>query len=190
MNKIEFNGIMYYKKTNGYYQCAITKKRDKQGIERYLHRAVWKFYKGDIPKGMQIHHIDENKDNNDISNLALLTAKEHMKHHNTSERLTKWWHSEYGKKANKKGIKLAKLWHASEDGYKWHSEHQKESIKKMVIEELCKECGKVFTTFKDKRHQYICRKCRDKLLKRELRRLNPEKYKPKVRCILTCKNNI
>lgn len=190
MKKIIFNGITYYKKGSGYYQCAYTAKRQRNGIERRLHRAVWKFYNGDIPKGMHVHHIDGNKDNNDIKNLMLMTRMEHIKYHNTSERLSAWWHSDKGKKANKKGIKNAKKWHSSEEGYKWHSEHQKETIKKMVIKEICKECGQSFTTFKDKRHQTICRKCRDRLLKRELRKLNPEKYKPKVRCILTCKNNL
>lgn len=34
-----------------------------------------------VPKDMQIHHIDENHDNNSISNLQLLTAKEHSRLH-------------------------------------------------------------------------------------------------------------
>lgn len=184
MPKVVFNGITYYKKGSGYYQSAPTDKRLREGVERRLHRAVWVYHNGKIPKGMHVHHIDGNKDNNDISNLTLLSAKEHMGLHNTSERLTKWWHSEKGKKANKKGVKNARAWHSSEEGYKWHSEHQKQSIKKMVVEETCLECGKTFTTFKDRRHQTMCRKCRDKLLKRELRKQNPEKYRKQYQCIL------
>ena len=182
MQAVVFNGYKYYKQKTGYYQMAETNKRKQLGIERRLHRAIWRFYNGDIPKGYQVHHKDENKDNNDISNLELLSASEHAKLH--SRRTKIWWHTTKGKKANKKGIKNARAWHSSEEGYKWHSEHQKQSIKKMVVEETCLECGKTFTTFKDKRHQAMCRKCRDKLLKRELRKQNPEKYRKQYQCIL------
>ena len=34
-----------------------------------------------IPKGMQVHHIDHNKNNNDINNLQLLSRREHNKIH-------------------------------------------------------------------------------------------------------------
>lgn len=182
MQTVIFNGYKYYKQKTGYYQMAETNKRKQLGIERRLHRAIWKFYNGDIPKGYQVHHKDENKDNNDISNLELLSASEHAKLHSCRAKV--WWHTTKGKKANKKGIRNAKAWHSSEEGYKWHSEHQKETIKKMIIEETCLECGNAFTTFKDKRHQVICRKCRDKLLKRELRKQNPEKYRKQYQCIL------
>ena len=189
MKVVVFNGIKYYKQKGGYYQRAETAKRAREKIERRLHRAVWKFYNGDIPKGMQIHHKDENKDNNDISNLELLTPSEHWKRHKSGETMRDWWHSKKGMRANKKGVRLAKKWHASEAGYKWHSEHQKETAKKHVVVEICRECGQEFNTYDGIRHQVNCRKCRDKLLKRELRKLYPEKYKKKVRCILTCKNN-
>ena len=34
-----------------------------------------------VPKGFVIHHIDENKDNNSIENLMLLSKSEHSKLH-------------------------------------------------------------------------------------------------------------
>jgi len=37
--------------------------------------------KGEIPKGFEIHHIDGDKDNNNISNLEILSASEHQKKH-------------------------------------------------------------------------------------------------------------
>jgi len=36
---------------------------------------------GIIPKGYMIHHIDENRKNNNIENLQLVTYKEHKKIH-------------------------------------------------------------------------------------------------------------
>ena len=42
-----------------------------------IHRMVWEYYNGEIPEGYVIHHKDENKLNNSIDNLQLLTRKEH-----------------------------------------------------------------------------------------------------------------
>lgn len=161
MQVIIFNGIKYYKQASGYYQRAETAKRSRENIERRLHRAVWRFYKGEIPAGYHIHHKDENKDNNDINNLELLSPSQHTKLH--SKTAKNWWHTERGKRANRKGIRNAKKWHASEEGKQWHSEHQKDTVKKMIVEEICTECGKTFTTWLGGKHQTICGKCRDRI---------------------------
>ena len=42
------------------------------------HRVIWYLLKGEIPEGMQVNHIDENKQNNHISNLNLMTCKENV----------------------------------------------------------------------------------------------------------------
>lgn len=49
----------------------------------YQHTIVMCEHLGitELPKGMVVHHIDYNKKNNDISNLALLTAGAHAKLH-------------------------------------------------------------------------------------------------------------
>ena len=46
-----------------------------------MHNIVWEQYYGSIPKGMQVHHIDHNKLNNDISNLQLVNSLEHKRLH-------------------------------------------------------------------------------------------------------------
>ena len=51
-----------------------------------LHRYVWIKHNGDIPEGYSVHHIDENKENNNISNLRLMTNGSHTTLH-TLERL-------------------------------------------------------------------------------------------------------
>ena len=51
-----------------------------------LHHLVWqKHYGKRVPKGYHIHHKDGNKTNNDIDNLQLLSANEHMKLHMSKE---------------------------------------------------------------------------------------------------------
>lgn len=48
---------------------------------RMEHDLVWEEYFGKIPTGMQVHHIDGDKTNNDISNLQLVTPLEHKRLH-------------------------------------------------------------------------------------------------------------
>lgn len=48
---------------------------------RMEHCLIWEENFGAIPDGMQIHHKDFNKENNDISNLQLVTPLEHKRIH-------------------------------------------------------------------------------------------------------------
>ena len=50
------------------------------------HRLVYNAFVGSIPKGMQINHIDEDKTNNNINNLELVTPKENSNWGTRSER--------------------------------------------------------------------------------------------------------
>ena len=68
-------------KTTGYYRCTKSRK-----VHLSLHRYVWEKEVGKIPDGYDIHHIDNNKQNNNISNLECLPKSEHTRlyspHHN------------------------------------------------------------------------------------------------------------
>ena len=49
----------------GYRRIMIGKKHYK------MHRLIWIMFKGEIPQGLIIDHIDQNKANNRIENLRL-----------------------------------------------------------------------------------------------------------------------
>ncbi len=55
---------------NGYYQVNIKNKWP------CVNRLVYSAFYGRIPDGLEVNHIDENKLNNRISNLNLMTRKE------------------------------------------------------------------------------------------------------------------
>ena len=91
-------GLVWSKKTNkfigvknkktGYWQCALTS--DDGTIWRTtLCRVVWIAVNGDILNSYDVNHIDENKDNNVISNLNLMTRKENNNWGTHNERTAK-----------------------------------------------------------------------------------------------------
>lgn len=62
-------------KNNGYWIVSLWD--DNQIHHKYLlHRLIWEVVYGEIPNGLTINHNDENKDNNSISNLSLMTMAE------------------------------------------------------------------------------------------------------------------
>lgn len=81
--RIIFNGISYRRSPHSKYLSARTYFRADidayRAGYRYIHQDVWRFYRGDIPKGHHIHHKDENPANNNIENLECLSASDHGK---------------------------------------------------------------------------------------------------------------
>lgn len=66
-----------------------------------LHRLMWETFKGQIPNGFQIHHIDGNKENNNLENLECENSLEHQRKHKLGLK-----HSEQTKNKQSKAIKL------------------------------------------------------------------------------------
>ena len=54
-------------KNKGYLHVALWKNGVKERF--YIHRLVYSAFVGDIPDGMDINHLDENKENNHLENL-------------------------------------------------------------------------------------------------------------------------
>lgn len=79
----------YFKGTiqsNGYLQVKMT---CKDGIRRPfgIHRVIWFYFKGEIPENLQVNHINENKLDNSIFNLNLLTPPDNSNWGTRNERL-------------------------------------------------------------------------------------------------------
>ena len=77
-----------FKNKRGYWCCRLNGDDEKKYNFR-LHRVIYMAVYGEIPKGYEVNHIDENKNNNCISNLNLLTRNENNNWGTRNERAAK-----------------------------------------------------------------------------------------------------
>lgn len=100
------------KKTRkGYLRFA----KGDDGRLRFEHNITWEKAHGKIPHGMQVHHKDLDKTNNNLSNLKLVTPLEHKRIHQGCRLINGEWEKpckicgEY-KKTNKDNWYYSRGW--------------------------------------------------------------------------------
>lgn len=66
--------LLKLRNKRGYFEVALC----KNGKYKYylVHRLVYEAFNGEIPEGMQVNHINENKTDNRLENLNLMTPKQ------------------------------------------------------------------------------------------------------------------
>jgi len=75
------------KGTGGYLKVLLCKNGKKKNC--YVHRLVWEAFNGPIPKGMQINHLNEDKTDNRLENLSLMTPKQNLNYGTRNVRAAK-----------------------------------------------------------------------------------------------------
>lgn len=71
-------------KTNYIYAGLYDKERNRKWFR--VHRLVYQHFKGCIPDTLIVDHIDDNKQNNNILNLQLLTISENLKKYHRNKK--------------------------------------------------------------------------------------------------------
>ena len=93
LEEIRYKDLEYYYKNNivGTNQRNVIRKviREKGKPPIFEHRKVWEDNYGIIPKGFLIHHKNCDKKDNKITNLQLVSIKEHVEIHKKINRLNK-----------------------------------------------------------------------------------------------------
>jgi hypothetical protein len=111
-------------KTTGYTGIRINSKRYS------AHRLIWIWHNGDIPKRMEIDHINRNRGDDRIENLRLATHQENM-------------FNSFGKGC---------FWNKSRN--KWHSQISiNDSIKYLGSFDNEQEAHQAYLNAKEKYHQ-------------------------------------
>lgn len=148
---VEFNGIRYYRKPDGYYKSDFVRSGGK-----YLHREVWKHRNGEPPAGSCIHHVNGVKHDNRIENLVCLPLGAHSTHHGLERNST-----EEGRSASVAALALgrdkAALWHGSPAGRRFHREIGKLSWEgRARVKLLCAHCGETYLGFREMVKRGFC----------------------------------
>ena len=73
--------------SKGYLNVCLRKDGESRTIK--VHRLVYEAFNGPIPEGMQVNHIDENKQNNTLSNLNLMSPSENTNWGSRNDRVCK-----------------------------------------------------------------------------------------------------
>lgn len=75
------------KRGNGITAGCLNKKGYLQkginGRKWLVHDLVWTVFKGEIPEGYIVHHINEDKSDNRLENLELMSMSAHSRMHKT-----------------------------------------------------------------------------------------------------------
>ena len=148
-----FNGVKFTKDDKtGYYLNSTLRKR--------LHRYIWEYYNGEIPKGYQIHHIDGDKNNNNINNLEAIHKVKHATLH-SKEKAEKYYDRMINN-LDKNARPKASEWHGSEQGKEWHKEQYQKTKDKLheTKEYICEHCGHKYTTTKKSTNKFCSNKCK------------------------------
>lgn len=67
-------------KASGYIYCYWYEGGKQVAVRE--HRLVWERAYGEIPRGYSIHHINEDKTDNRLENLEMVSHQAHSVHHN------------------------------------------------------------------------------------------------------------
>jgi len=152
---IEYDSKRFYEDSFGYWICREGKKFSR------LHRYLYEKEVGKIPYGYDVHHIDFDRSNNELSNFKIINKKEHLQFHaNTIE----------AKKRSRKNMEIAReyaiQWHKSKEGIEWHKSHFENTLKKSFdkkIKKVCEICGKEYEVSSHIKNSKFCSKnCKSK----------------------------
>lgn len=140
-NHQRFNNIVYKKTASGHFNRTL-------GIQQ----TIWAYVNGEIPKGYEIHHIDGNSANNTIENLQCMTKSEHTALHVTTGNIREYRCVQCGKKFTSNNRAKNSRFCSRTCATTWRRAN-------VQVEKACENCGKVFSTPKDRPSRFCSPHC-------------------------------
>lgn len=159
---VEFNGVRFYRYPDSaqptnrrYFRPGIANRQ--KGV-KMLHQEIWMNSSGaiEIPAGYEVHHVDHDTSNNDPSNLKLMSAEEHRRHHQDCPSPASAEQLEHLERIRP----LATEWHRSEEGRTWHRELAKKPKSHTTL--TCAVCGRDYQAVYRGRSRFCSKSCKSK----------------------------
>lgn len=144
--------------------------------KKTMQRAVWLFYRGEIPDKYHVHHLDGNRSNNNILNLTIISPSKHQELH------SKKYISENKEKfrAHLDKIRpLTKVWHRSQEGREFKRKRANNQFKNAKkIKSKCLFCSlDIEYTEGFKKKRFCGQKCSDGIRKDQIRERKRNRYR-------------
>lgn len=73
----------------GYKNVSLYVDEQEEKKSFRVHRLIWESFNGEIPQGLEVNHISEDKSDNRLANLNLLTHPQNMNFGTGVERMAK-----------------------------------------------------------------------------------------------------
>ena len=137
---IEYRGRVFYQQAGQPYYRAWNSELMRPD---YLHREIWQDNNGPIPQGFDVHHLDEDPENNEPYNLEALSREDHKALH--WESLTDEQKAEVRQNLEVNARPAAAAWHRSKEGRAWHSDKARTELAERVHRLTCEHCGEPVT---------------------------------------------
>lgn len=150
-----FDGLKFTRDDRtGYYLNSTIRKR--------LHRYVWEYFNGPIPKGYHVHHRDGDKGNNHINNLVIVKHSKHVTLHGIENSLDAEWLEWSRKNMDENARPAASEWHRSEEGREWHRNHYQKYKGKLHAKAIfvCEHCGEEFKAVNNGLNRFCSNRCK------------------------------
>lgn len=149
----QFAGKIYH--WDGHYFIRIRSR---------LHRVVYEWHHGRIPKGYHVHHVDEDRRNNQPGNLALMAESAHRKLHMLQPERREVSRRIMAEKA----LPAAREWHRSPEGRAWHRQNYLRVRDKFHAKRKrkCRNCGTVVLSHRAHQDVYCAATCRSAFRRR------------------------
>jgi hypothetical protein len=110
------------------------------------HRYAYEKAHGPIPDGYDVHHVDEDKANNDPSNLEALPSGDHASLHGQKNASNLEWLEWSRRNLAERARPKASEWHRSEAGREWHRQLAFETARNMKEKDYtCLHCNAPFS---------------------------------------------
>ena len=122
--------FLKFKDINGYKSIGLYNEKEKKQKYFLVHRIIYETFKGEIPLGYQIDHINGLRDDNNLNNLRLLTVKENINNKHNLDIYKEINKKYYLKYKDKKKIYNQKYYQLNKDYIKQQHKFYYNNLKK------------------------------------------------------------